>query len=141
MHLRRAVARGVLVLAAAVALTTVSIPAVAQVAAPLPAAAPSPASTDTLDAYSTCYVTNWITSCKTATIRANSYYHDIYYQACASSSHYADWQVEDANNGVIVGQGRVAAGTCRSGYIGGLYGSYWGWVFNTRPYSSMTISD
>jgi hypothetical protein len=132
MQLKMARVLGVLVLSVAGAL----------VAAPTPAVASNTAPIVGIEAYSTCYVTSFlVTSCKTATIHANTTYHDLYYQACAASSHYADWQVKDASNGVIVGQGRVDAGQCRSGYIRGLYGSYWGWVFNTRRYANMTISD
>ena len=89
-----------------------------------------------------CTVRLWgTTSCKTETIRANPTYHTINVRACAPDSHYADWQVKDANNGVIVGQGRAAAGSCSSRTIGGLYGSYWGWVFNTRTGASMYINN
>ena len=89
-----------------------------------------------------CTVRLWgTTSCKTETIRANLTYHTINVRACAPDGHYADWQVKDANNGVIVGQGRAAAGSCSSRTIGGLYGSYWGWVFNTRTGASMYINN
>ena len=89
-----------------------------------------------------CTVRFWgTTSCKTETIRANLTYHTINVRACAPDGHYADWQVKDANNGVIVGQGRVPAGACNSRYIFGLYGSYWGWVFNTRRGASMYLDN
>jgi hypothetical protein len=104
--------------------------------------APSAAPTTTRAATGYCTVRLWgTTSCKTETIRANPTYHTINVRACAPASHYADWQVKDANNGVIVGQGRAAAGSCSSRTIGGLYGSYWGWVFNTRTGASMYINN
>jgi hypothetical protein len=90
------------------------------------AAAPASASS------SKCTVKWPSTSCKTGTMRSNGTYHRIFYNMCASYYHYTDWQVKDADNGVIVGQGRVAAGQCTVGYINGLYGAYWGWVFNAR---------
>jgi hypothetical protein len=80
-----------------------------------------------------CQVPSWNTSCKTKVIAANPYQHRITYQMCAAVGHYADWQIKDQDTGVIVGQGREPAGQCTGEhYITGLYGSYWGWVFNTR---------
>jgi hypothetical protein len=66
--------------------------------------------------------------------------HTIFYTMCAprGARVYADWQVKDADNGAIVGQGRINAGTCATGHIPGLYGSYWGWVFNTRDTAMAT---
>jgi hypothetical protein len=90
---------------------------------------------------SRCIVKWPSTSCKTATIPSNRTDHTIFYNMC-SSAHYADWQIKDASNGVIVGQGRVpAGGICVTGHIRGLYGSYWGWVFNTRTSSIAYISN
>jgi hypothetical protein len=51
---------------------------------------------------------------------------------CSPNKWTADWQVKDANTGVIVAQGHLNWNTCASGYIYGLYGYYWGWVFSTR---------
>ena len=60
---------------------------------------------------------------------------------CAAPGHYADWQIKDADNGVIVGQGRVQNGVCDHNTIRGLYGAYWGWVFNTRRYASAYLDN
>jgi hypothetical protein len=73
-----------------------------------------------------CRVVWPVTSCKAATLPANSIFHPIYYRMCAASNHYADWQVKDGSNGVIVAQGRVYDGFCTSRTIIGLYGKYWG---------------
>ena len=82
------------------------------------------------------------TSCKTSTMRSNGTYHRIWYNFCASRYHFADWQVKDADNGVIVGQAHLEAGQCATGYIYGLYGAYWGWVFNGRdPAFAMIAND
>jgi hypothetical protein len=90
---------------------------------------------------STCSVIWPSTSCKTGTIRSNGATHRIYFSACAAPDHYADWQVKDADNGVIVGQGRLQAGVCDFALISGLYGAYWGWVFNTRGGASAHIDN
>ena len=127
-----------LVLAVAVAAPLVVATTGPASATPAPSAAP--ATTRAATGY--CTVRLWgTTSCKTETIRANPTYRTINVRACAPASHYADWQVKDANNGVIVGQGRVPAGGCNSRYIFGLYGSYWGWVFNTRRGASMYLDN
>jgi hypothetical protein len=84
-------------------------------------------------ASSKCTVKWPSTSCKTSTMRANGTYHRIWYNMCATgASSGADWQIKDADNGVIVGQGHLAPRQCVDGYINGLYGAYWGWVFNAR---------
>ena len=128
-----------LVLVVAVAAPLVVATTHAAHATPAPPAAPA----ITLRVSSAhCVVgTPGTTSCKTRSIPANASGHHIWLQACAPDGHYADWQVKDANNGVIVGQGRAAAGSCSSRTIGGLYGSYWGWVFNTRTGASMYINN
>jgi hypothetical protein len=128
-----------LVLVVAVAAPLVVATTHAAHATPAPPAAPA----ITLRVSSAhCVVgTPGTTSCKTRSIPANASGHHIWLQACAPDGHYADWQVKDANNGVIVGQGRVPAGGCNSRYIFGLYGSYWGWVFNTRRGASMYLDN
>jgi hypothetical protein len=81
------------------------------------------------------------TSCKTGTMPSNRTDHTIFYNMC-SSAHATDWQVKDAANGVIVGQGHIEpGGNCVTGHIRGLYGSYWGWVFNTRTSAIAYISN
>jgi hypothetical protein len=87
-----------------------------------------------------CKVGYLITSCKTGTVPASAY-HTIYYRMCAASKHYADWQVKDATNGVIVAQGRVPDGFCYSNNIYGVYAKYWGWVFNTRAGASAYLDN
>jgi len=72
------------------------------------------------------------TSCWTPVIRSNGTYHRINYEMCAASRHYADWQIKDADNGVIVAGGRVPDNTCAFGTVHGLYGAYHAWIFNTR---------
>jgi hypothetical protein len=105
------------------------------------ALAPSAASAaDSIDGFCRVSIPG-TTSCKTDhTVHANRTTHDLEYEACAPGGHYADWQVKDNNNGVIVKQGRVNAGQCTIGYIYGLYGSYWAWVFNTRTGATMYIN-
>jgi hypothetical protein len=126
------------VLAVAVAAPLVVATTGAASATPAHAAAPA----TTMAATTYCSVRIWgTTSCRTGTIPANPTYHTINVRVCAPETHYADWQVKDANNGVIVGQSRVAAGSCFSRTIGGLYGSYWGWVFNTRTGASIYLSN
>ncbi|MEV6487596.1 hypothetical protein AB0M20_03000 [Actinoplanes sp. NPDC051633] len=123
MNHKRSIARAMLVLA-----VIMTVGAVAQ----------TPANAST----SRCYVKWPSTSCKTATMRASSS-HDIYYSMCAPRGGRtpADWQVKDAANGFIVGQGHINPGTCVDGHIPGLYGSYWGWVFNTRDTAIAYISN
>jgi hypothetical protein len=60
---------------------------------------------------------------------------------CAPTGHYADWQIKDADNGVIVAQGRVNAKVCIHGSVSGLFGAYWGWVFNTRNHATASIDN
>ena len=127
-----------LVLVVAVAAPLVVATTHAANATPAPPAAP--AITRVSSAH--CVVgTPGTTSCKTRSIPANASGHHIWLQACAPDNHYADWQVKDAYNLRIVGQGRVPAGACNSRYIFGLYGSYWGWVFNTRRGASMYLDN
>jgi hypothetical protein len=127
-----------LVLVVAVAAPLVVATTHAAHATPAPAAA---AITGRVSSAHCVVGTPGTTSCKTGRIPANASGHYIWLQACAPDGHYADWQVKDANNGVIVGQGRVPAGACNSRYIFGLYGSYWGWVFNTRRGASMYLDN
>jgi hypothetical protein len=137
MNSRPLIGRGVLVLFAAVTLIAVTIGGAS--------AAPARKPGGTLSIESTsCTVQSTIfsiTSCKTGIIHANGYWHRINYRMCAARGHYADWQVKDAHNGVIVGQGRVNAAVCTSGSIHGLYGDYWSWVFNTRDGASAYIDN
>lgn len=86
-----------------------------------------------------CSVRSPTTSCKAGNVRANSL-HQINYSMCTSASHYTDWQVKDADNGTILRQGRLQPPfDCASGTISGLYGQYYGWVFNTRSGASASI--
>jgi hypothetical protein len=136
MKLLKPIVRWVLAVAVAAPLVV----ATTGPASATPAASAAPPTARAASGY--CTVRVWgTTSCKTETIRANSTYRTINVRACAPDNHYADWQVKDASNGVIVGQGRAAAGSCSSRTIGGLYGSYWGWVFNTRTGASMYINN
>ena len=80
------------------------------------------------------------TSCKTGTIHAPSD-HKLNYHMCAAPNHYADWQIKDANNGHIVAQGRVQPKVCVTDTVSGLFGDYWGWVFNTRDNASAEIDN
>jgi hypothetical protein len=43
--------------------------------------------------------------------------------------------------GAIVAQGRVQAKVCTHNIVHGLYGNYWGWVFNTRDNASAEIDN
>ncbi len=90
---------------------------------------------------SSCSVKWPSTSCKTATIWANLNDHTIFYNMCASSAHYADWQIKDANSGAIVAQGRAQAHTCATGRVYGLHAAYWGWVFNARDTARAFIAN
>jgi hypothetical protein len=131
MKLTMTASRRSLVLAAALALFT-SLTNTAS-------ASPSPSSVAP-STVSSCTVGWPSTSCKTGTIGVTSD-HEIFYYVCPAPDHYADWQIKDAGNDVIVGQGRVSDGTCVSGFIHGLFGTYWGWVFNTRGGAYISISN
>jgi hypothetical protein len=133
MKFRSAVGAGVVALAAAAALVAGTTGTAS--AAPVKGTATTThdvgAVTDSLGEETTCGVKSPWTSCKTATIHSNSE-HRLSWFACAASGHYADWQIKDADNGVIVAQGHLEAGWCLGNRIGGLYGRYWAWIFNTR---------
>jgi hypothetical protein len=88
-----------------------------------------------------CSVGSFTTSCKVGTIQSNRTAFYLYVRVCAAANHYADWQVKDAMNNDIVGQGRVASGSCMGRQINNLYRIYWGWVFNTRRGASMYVSN
>lgn len=141
---RITIGRAVLVLAVVAALVAVTTGA----ATATPTASVSPASmaqtprdgSRTLATATACRVVWPNTSCKTSTI-PSSIFKTIHYRMCAASNHYADWQVKDASNGNIVRQGRVEAPFCTGGDIGGLYGKYWGWVFNTRAGATAYIDN
>jgi hypothetical protein len=137
MKLLAPIVRLVLVIAVAAPLVVATTHAAH--ATPAPRAAP--AITPRVSSAHCVVGTPGTTSCKTRSIPANASGHHIWVQACAPDGHYADWQVKDAYNLRIVGQGRVPAGTCNSRYIFGLYGSYWGWVFNTRRGASMYLDN
>jgi hypothetical protein len=102
--------------------------------APATASASAPTS-------SSCKVKWPSTSCKTKIVWANLNDHSLLYSMCAPYSHYADWQVKDANNGAIVAQGRAQPATCNTGRIYGLHAAYWGWVFNTRDTATAFIAN
>jgi hypothetical protein len=115
VKLRIAIRRGVLVLAAAV--TLVAVPVGGASATPANSAAAATTThepTGTLSYLSTsCTVIyDTSTSCKTGTIPVQ-WVHRIGYRMCAAPGHYADWQIKDAANGVIVAQGRVDAAVCK----------------------------
>jgi hypothetical protein len=130
MKLQRPIGRRLLVVAAVVMVMATAHPATAAPAAP---------ATTTADSTS-CSVGYLVTSCKTGTIQSNRSAYYLYIRVCAAANHYADWQVKDAMNSDIVGQGRVAEGSCMGRIISDLYRVYWGWVFNTRRGASIYIS-
>jgi hypothetical protein len=141
---RMTIGRGVLVLAVLATLaaaTTGAATATPADSAPLASTTQSPRDGPrTLATATACRVVWPYTSCKTGTI-PSSIFRTIHYRMCAASNHYADWQVKDASNGYIVRQGRVEAPFCTGGDIGGLYGKYWGWVFNTRAGATAYIDN
>jgi hypothetical protein len=88
---------------------------------------------------SSCNVRALTTSCKTGTLRVSSL-HEVDATMCGADGHYADWQVKDADNGNIVAQGRVGPLDCATPRITGLFGRYYGWVFNTRSGAFASIT-
>jgi hypothetical protein len=139
MKLQRPIGRRLLVVAAMVMAMAAAHPATAATAAPAAPAGQAVPATITADSTS-CSVGYLATSCKTGTIQSNRSAYYLYVRVCAAPNHYADWQVKDALNSDIVGQGRVAAGSCMGRIISDLYRVYWGWVFNTRRGASIYIS-
>jgi hypothetical protein len=133
MKLQRPIGRRLLVVAAMVMAMATAHPATA---APAGQAVPATITADS----TSCSVGSLVTSCKTGTIQSNRSAYYLYVRVCAAPNHYADWQVKDALNSDIVGQGRVAAGSCMGRIISDLYRVYWGWVFNTRRGASIYIS-
>jgi hypothetical protein len=146
-QLRTVIARGAFILVAATILVggTASIAnaAPARSATPAPATTHKPEITPDAAAQVFCRVNHsWQTSCKTAVIPVLPSYFEIFYNFCAAPAHYADYQIKDQDTGVIVKQGRVPAGGCTGlSHVGGLYGAYWGWVFNTRIGASAYLSN
>src|ERR671931_1012153 len=111
MRLGRGIGRGVLVLAVAVSLVTVTTGAASATSASSATSATArqkPAGTLGYLETSCTIVYDTDTSCKTGTIPVQ-WVHRIGYRMCAAPGHYADWQIKDAANGVIVAQGRVDA--------------------------------
>lgn len=133
MKLQRPIGRRLLIVAAVVMVMATAHPASA---APVEPAAPVTTKADS----TSCSVGYLVTSCKTATVQSNRSAYYLYVRVCAAANHYADWQIKDAMNSDIVGQGRVAAGSCMGRIISHLYRVYWGWVFNTRRGASIYIS-
>jgi hypothetical protein len=82
-------------------------------------------------ATASCYVSVGSSSCNSGNIAANPTAHNIYFSVrggltCAR----ADFQIIDAGNGVVVYSRHVGAGVA-SGYVSGLYGSYFLHVYNS----------
>jgi hypothetical protein len=140
VKLRMAIRRGMLILAAVVTLTAVPV----GIASASHTSSHNPTDATPFYLTSKCTVKSHplvpSTSCKTGTI-PHSANRDIHYSMCAAPHHYADWQIKDAANGHIVAQGRVNDGVCTNDVVKGLFGNYWGWVFNTRDGASASIAN
>jgi hypothetical protein len=140
VKLRMAIRRGMIVLAAVVTLTAVPV----GIANAANTSSHNPMTVTPFYLTSKCTVKSGIlrpsTSCKTGTIPASAA-RDLHYTMCAAPHHYADWQIKDAGNGHIVAQGRVNDGVCTTDVVHGLFGDYWGWVFNTRDGASASIAN